>query len=906
MSVSNVSSTDSVGMDITIIRDFSRVPAPRMASPPIYPQGAVSSIQNFVGNQQGPPSVPQRWNWNPVAPPPLYPPLATPHIQDFVGNQEGPVLVPQPRAIPATPLPPVAAPHIQAFGNQQGPPSVPQRWHWNLMAPLPLYPPVATPHTQDFVGNQEGPVLVPQPRAIPATPLPPAAASHIQAFVGNQQGSPSVPQWWNWNPMAPPPLYPPAATPRIQAFVGNRQGPVLVPQPCAIPATPLPPAAAPHIQTFVGNQWEHPSVPRWAWNSSVDWSDLHPNDAPLNRIKNEEPDDVGLLDMTGLISFDEVEPVVAIAARPVKMVIEQTRTVHPGTSAPVYTYPETSSTRPTTACIAQETSTVPGPIPKDVQALIDAYIQCTPVLCIVSNACMNTSWGRKLPEEVGFAYLGFHSVVGVQETRLGKDSASSDATGTVEWRFKLRWGSGGEEHLGFPSDAVDITTPWWLSQLDTSMEPASNSTSSPNDTDLSTPYYKDRRAQNHNYRFRNMPIAHCCPSILPFHLLVPHNDGTELGFGPEQIANEPKGYYCADCGKLNRITMMRHRRCSSSFCASKKSQKSSGYSLSLDCIRGPHQTLPVYLPNNTLPPGVNEPTCQSWPDGMMVLCYILGTTPPADGPVRSEQPSQRPQRLAGEVSVHHVFTGNSPLLQSDATELLESIQIGCELVRDANESPYFSHTAVAPETTWPECLTRARAVITKNVKTYIGMGEQEISIRRLIAKGWVDNGSRRGFDFLDVRGSGGYAAMMCLGNELVLKILPKSGFPDSNLGIPTDCMRSEIEEESAQALSVILSEPGPSTAPETPTKAPGKRGRPPKLKPTANQDATLGVTDNVFLEPPTVSDPVKKPTRGGSKKLSVPFTVTLVHGDILLLSGDDFDYSIVRSGTSILLVACGQ
>jgi hypothetical protein len=59
-------------------------------------------------------------------------------------------------------------------------------------------------------------------------------------------------------------------------------------------------------------------------------------------------------------------------------------------------------------------SAVPRPIPKEIQTLVDAYIHHTPVLCIASNACMTESWSVTLPSEVEFAYLGFHTVVGVQ------------------------------------------------------------------------------------------------------------------------------------------------------------------------------------------------------------------------------------------------------------------------------------------------------------------------------------------------------------------------------------------------------------------------------------------------------------------------------------------------------------
>lgn len=146
--------------------------------------------------------------------------------------------------------------------------------------------------------------------------------------------------------------------------------------------------------------------------------------------------------------------------------------------------------------------------------------------------------------------------------------------------------------------------------------------------------------------------------------------------------------------------------------------------------------MPVYLPVNARPMGVgvDEPTILAWPDGMMVLEYVL---------VSGHPQSQRHVGPKGEVSARHIFTGNIPSLQLEATELFDSIQIGCELVRETKDSPYFSRTVVPPEAQWPECLNRARVVIANRLKTYICQGDEEIRIQRLLVKGWVDNGSRR-------------------------------------------------------------------------------------------------------------------------------------------------------------------
>ncbi|KAJ6581179.1 hypothetical protein B0H19DRAFT_496616 [Mycena capillaripes] len=581
--------------------------------------------------------------------------------------------------------------------------------------------------------------------------------------------------------------------------------------------------------------------------------------------------------MSNLIVLDKVqeEPTVVLmppldAATDSKVNYQSSIPIHEGLQQQ---YP--TSIRPPSIDNSTETSTVPRPIPKEVQVLVDAYIHNTPVLCIASKACMTKSWSVTLPSEVEFAYLGFHSIIAVQEERVPQDGrvpTSSDLAGRAKWEFKLQWGSGGEEYLGLPSDSLPETVaPWWLPPHTSEAvvsEPASTSTSSDN-VDASTPEYKHQRLRSHNYSFRNTPIANRCPSILPLHLLVPHNDSAELGFGPEEIVEEHKGWYCAECGKLNRVVMMRHRRCSSSFCVSKvssRSEASCGYSVLLECLRSPHEMLPAYLPTTKLPPGVGAPAKIQWPNGMMVLRYVLGVNKePAAAAVESDQPGQR-WAPNGEVSARYIFTGNMPSLQLDATELLDSIQTSCELVRDANDSPYFSHTA-SIGLHWPECLRRAREVIAKSVKTYVCSGDQEMDIQRLLVKGWVDSGSRRGTDLLNVVSSGNCVAMMCLGHNLTLKIFPKSGYlqVESNPNPATDGMLIKMADDVFGSDVAAFTNPQTSTSLETllddGEKEPPER-RELKVEGFDGQTSQLMPVEGIVLESSSASTPTNDQMSG--------------------------------------------
>jgi hypothetical protein len=127
--------------------------------------------------------------------------------------------------------------------------------------------------------------------------------------------------------------------------------------------------------------------------------------------------------MDNLIAFDEVqdEPAVSfpLPAAPVIPSLNAVTDSKITLNTPIYVESQDSQTSvpllPTASYSnTAETSTVPRPIPKEVEVLVDAYIHNTLVLCIASNAYMTKAWSVTLPSEIEFAYLGFHKVVGVQ------------------------------------------------------------------------------------------------------------------------------------------------------------------------------------------------------------------------------------------------------------------------------------------------------------------------------------------------------------------------------------------------------------------------------------------------------------------------------------------------------------
>lgn len=64
---------------------------------------------------------------------------------------------------------------------------------------------------------------------------------------------------------------------------------------------------------------------------------------------------------------------------------------------------------------------VPSPLPAEVQALVNAYVQNVPIVIIVSRASVIKNWGlNSLPEEYAFMYMGFFRVLALWVSNLAR------------------------------------------------------------------------------------------------------------------------------------------------------------------------------------------------------------------------------------------------------------------------------------------------------------------------------------------------------------------------------------------------------------------------------------------------------------------------------------------------------
>jgi len=124
----------------------------------------------------------------------------------------------------------------------------------------------------------------------------------------------------------------------------------------------------------------------------------------------------------------------------------------------------------------------------------------------------------------------------LQAERIESDIPSKRTFGKVSgrarWNLRFHWTPGGEDLL---PDGQQLTKPWWNPCL-------------PEIGDGHDATYMHRTdLQNH------------CHNLLPLDMFaVP---GPHTSSGPF-----PRGWYCVNCGKLNKQIFLRHRKCSSSHC----------------------------------------------------------------------------------------------------------------------------------------------------------------------------------------------------------------------------------------------------------------------------------------------------------------------------------------------------
>ncbi|KAK0448516.1 hypothetical protein EV421DRAFT_1782734 [Armillaria borealis] len=302
-----------------------------------------------------------------------------------------------------------------------------------------------------------------------------------------------------------------------------------------------------------------------------------------------------------------------------------------------------------------------------------------------------------------------------------------------------------------------------------------------------------------------------------------------LGIGMRAVER----WWCRGCGRVNREDGWKWRRCLSEKCKDREPEFLKA--LSLDEVRGRNDRMPMARPHEMASvPGI---TTTTWEDGTVTYMYPLSAS-----------------RL-----VKHIFTGNYPPLQEDASKLWVGLQgKGVELIR-GRDGPYYTCAFVGNREDWPESVKEASEVISDSA---VGYGEfpSGMDIQRVEVLAWFIKGSAK-FKAHET----GAVSQVLRAKQCLVGIL--------SLGCEV-----EIFLHKCRAVAELPSMEGLLTF-----KA---------------EDGTEQVT--VDAEPS-----IAKPSALRKKKVADAgdLSIHMVHGDVLILSGDDFEYNIKRSGSGMLIIA---
>ncbi|KAI0078727.1 hypothetical protein K474DRAFT_871446 [Panus rudis PR-1116 ss-1] len=488
--------------------------------------------------------------------------------------------------------------------------------------------------------------------------------------------------------------------------------------------------------------------------------------------------------------------------------------------------------------------TISSDIPSEIRALLDAQKSLIPISIIASRDA--TILPFTVPEEQGCVFLGFFHVESTKAEVVSTISGNVDPAKLdllrVSWVFTFSWTPGGEVDYTKPQPMH----PWWTSP------PASAKGGQDGDHVIKHPY-----------------------SILPSHFTITPitlDDGTPATVS--EICTRP-GWHCTTCGKLNVQDLFCHQTCSKCSAGNGMSPVGAIY------VRNAYNVAPISFPWDRYPARVLTSVAGE-PGALRTFTYAVSDS----------------------IVIKHLFTCNLKSLQGDATKLFREVQLGVELRwqganNDLAQGPYYTyllgpaHATPDRRVPWdqaPPCVSSARELIQRQLQLCHDFTcDDELQEMDILA--WRSSGKRKSNVPLPAKQK--LIIFYCLGADVELTLIPRSGFPaysqDERAVFPA------VQDKPAHALPDINS-----------------AASDPEYDPTVEEDDPgAGLLAAVHAEEARqiASDaPISSQTCNVPGRLHTPKTktedifITLVHGDLLLLRGDDFDWSMHRTGMSIVMI----
>jgi len=247
-------------------------------------------------------------------------------------------------------------------------------------------------------------------------------------------------------------------------------------------------------------------------------------------------------------------------------------------------------------------------------------------------------------------------------------------------------------------------------------------------------------------------------------------------------------------------------------------------------------------------------------------------------------------QFAPAIIIKHLFTCNLDSLQQEPDRLFRDLQVNVELVWcNPKEVPTVGscHTyhvgdelantsSITPWNDVPECVMKARGLMERRCS--VAEPDTTLVINSMSVHGWMKAGRRKGC-LLPAKHA--KFVLLCLGADVELLIYQRADSDEKRAEGAVELSANDQFED------VLVGDDDVDAAMDV------------GLESVEDHDPST-----IVLASSTSTAPVSHTTGKATAPQETLF-ITLVHGDILILEGSDFEYTMRRTGMSIVVVgAC--
>ncbi|KAI0766094.1 hypothetical protein BD413DRAFT_154795 [Trametes elegans] len=478
--------------------------------------------------------------------------------------------------------------------------------------------------------------------------------------------------------------------------------------------------------------------------------------------------------------------------------------------------------------------------PPEIEALLSSHTTRIPVSIVLCRTATLSPF--LLPDNQGCVFLGFFMVadvqIGVKGTSL--EVVEGQDRPTTLTRSQNTWRFRFEWVPG--GEDLNATTtpsskPWWV-------DPAIDA----------------RRMTGADSEEAGTPLLH------PYTLLpLPFLATPAQSVCSDADVKAPRGWHCTSCGRLNLQQNLCYQRCGS--CLTPNGLPA----IPVEYVRQVRGTDPIAFPWDRYPASV-ACTSADAPEGLRRFSYAIDA----------------------DVVVHHLFTRNRPEVQAEPTRLFSDLQTAVEVPAESGTARFTSNAgayyscrfgAAPPARTAsqhnqrpfadiPEAVRRAGELMIRRAQLHSAWASANPTIDCVDVCAWRTAGGKKG---CKLAAEAAPVVVLCLGADVELtffhhqstaadRMAPSAvgGAPPDMDEIPIDVLEESVDE----SLSALV------------------------------QGGSIGAETGPSRKAPNVNG---QGTRSRAKSAKEVLMVTLVHGDMLVVSGDVLEYSIKRTGMSIVL-----